>query len=61
MNTNKKFGLKKASQMRDLSEFTKDELDAINSIKSEVVEGDNKESFHNSQLDENNELIVNKS
>ena len=56
MNASKKFGLKKASQIRDLSEFTKEELADINSVQQDVNILENKESIIE---EEKKELVIN--
>jgi hypothetical protein len=56
MNASKKFGLKKASQIRNLSEFTKEELDEINNVKKDdSIEGD-KDVMGNFQEKKNLEI-----
>jgi hypothetical protein len=62
MNANKKFGLKRATQVRDLAEFTQNELDEINSVQREVdmEDGDSKSKEDFLINKEKNELIVNK-
>jgi hypothetical protein len=52
-NTNKKFGLKRATQVRDLSEFSEKEIEELKAIKPEDMENQ-KESDTLSNLDDKN-------
>jgi hypothetical protein len=55
MNSNKKFGLKKSTQIRDLSQFTKEELDEINKVKKDDSVDESKEEIE--KFDDKKEVI----
>jgi hypothetical protein len=55
---NKKFGLKKASQIRNLADFTKDELDELKAVQCEVSMEGCKETVNDDLKGEKLECIV---
>jgi hypothetical protein len=59
MNSSKKFGLKKASQIRNVAEFTEQEIKELKAIQCEVNEEQEKKEHCIENFEESKESVRN--